>query len=141
MADQRLRDVSTRPPLTCTRFGHRNVQGLALRRAARCARWSTTDRDDEVNLLYNGGDYGWNPVPGYNESVPMTDQGLPGHQIEREVESGYPTVATSGGTFVSGKKWGSLDGALAVAHFKASGCLFLTFDGRQVHPASGSRRR
>ena len=38
--------------------------------------WSVehgTYRDDEVNKLVAGGNYGWNPVPGYNESVPMTD--------------------------------------------------------------------
>ena len=61
------------------------------------------DRDDEVNLLSNGGDYGWNPVPGYNESVPMTDQGLPGKQIAAAWSSGFPTVATSGASFVAGQ--------------------------------------
>jgi len=58
-------------------FGHRNVQGLARRWDGTL--WSVeqgTYRDDEVNLLRNGGDYGYNPVPGYNESVPMTDQSL-----------------------------------------------------------------
>ena len=30
-------------------------------------------QDDEINLLVSGGNYGWNPVPGYNESVSMTD--------------------------------------------------------------------
>ena len=86
-------------------------------------------RDDEVNLLVNGGDYGWNPVPGYNESVPMTDQSLPGKQLKARWRSGNPTLATSGGGFVNGAKWGALDGALAVACLKASRVLFLTFDG------------
>jgi glucose/arabinose dehydrogenase len=88
-----------------------------------------SDRDDEVNLLRNGGDYGWNPVPGYNESVPMTDPSLPGKQIKAKWRSGFPTLATSGGSFVNGKKWGALDGALAVACLKASRVLFLTFNG------------
>jgi len=30
-------------------------------------------RDDEINLLRSGRNYGWDPVPGYNETVPMTD--------------------------------------------------------------------
>ena len=101
-------------------FGHRNVQGLAQR--ADGTLWSAEhgpDRDDEVNLLRNGGDYGWNPVPGYNESVPMTDQGLPGQQIEAAWSSGSPTVATSGASFVAGKRWGWYDGTLAVAALKA----------------------
>jgi glucose/arabinose dehydrogenase len=110
-------------------YGHRNVQGLAQR--ADGSLWNIeqgSDRDDEVNLLVNGGDYGWNPVPGYNESVPMTDQSLPGQQQEARWRSGFPTVATSGGTFVAGSQWGALDGALAVACLKASRVLFLTFD-------------
>jgi glucose/arabinose dehydrogenase len=116
-------------------FGHRNVQGLALRKDGSV--WSMEhgpDRDDEVNLLINGRDYGWHPVPGYNESVPMTDQGLPGRQVAARWSSGYPTLATSGGTFVYGKEWGSLKGALAVACLKASRVVFMTFDkkGRLV---------
>ena len=111
-------------------FGHRNVQGVAERDDGTL--WSIEQgsfRDDEVNLLVNGGDYGWNPVPGYNESVPMTDQSLPGKQFKARWRSGNPTLATSGGGFVNGDKWGALDGALAVACLKASRVLFLTFDG------------
>ena len=51
-------------------FGHRNVQGLAQR--ADGTLWSVehgTDRDDEVNQLAGGDNYGWNPVPGYNETT------------------------------------------------------------------------
>jgi aldose sugar dehydrogenase len=110
-------------------YGHRNVQGVAER--ADGTLWSIeqgTYRDDEVNLLVNGGDYGYNPVPGYNESVPMTDQSLPGKQRKARWRSGNPTLATSGGGFVNGDKWGALDGALAVACLKASRVLFLTFD-------------
>lgn len=112
-------------------FGHRNVQGLAQR--ADGSLWSVEhgpSRDDEVNLLVNGGDYGWNPVPGYNESVPMTDFGLPGKQYGAKWRSGVPTLATSGASFVYGKKWGSLNGALAVAALKATRVLFLTFDAK-----------
>ena len=110
-------------------YGHRNVQGVAER--ADGTLWSIEQgsfRDDEVNLLVNGGDYGWNPVPGYNESVPMTDQSLPGTQLKARWRSGSSTLATSGGGFVNGAKWGALDGALAVACLKASRVLFLTFD-------------
>ena len=110
-------------------YGHRNVQGLAQR--ADGSLWSIeqgTYRDDEVNRLVDGGDYGYNPVPGYNEDVPMTDQSLPGDQVEARWSSGDPTLATSGGTFVRGAQWGSLRGALAVAALKASRIVFLSFD-------------
>lgn len=110
-------------------FGHRNVQGLAQR--ADGTLWSVEhgpDRDDEVNLLTPGGDYGWEPVPGYDESVPMTDQGIPGDQIDAAWSSGNPTIAPGGATFVQGDQWGDLDGALAMAVLKDQEVLFLSFD-------------
>lgn len=110
-------------------YGHRNVQGLAQRTDGSI--WSVehgSSRDDEVNRLVPAGDYGWNPVPGYNESVPMTDQSLPGVQQEAAWSSGQPTLATSGAAWVRGDQWGSLDGSLAVAALKASRVLFLRFD-------------
>ena len=58
----------------------------------------------------------------------MTDQSLPGTQLEARWRSGDPTLATSGATFVKGRQWGALDGTLAVAALKASRVLFLTFD-------------
>lgn len=110
-------------------YGHRNVQGLAQRPDG--SLWSVEHgsyRDDEVNLLVKGGDYGWNPVPGYNEEVPMTDQSLPGTQQEARWSSGTPTLATSGAAWVDGAKWGDLDGTLAVAALKAGEVLFMRFD-------------
>jgi aldose sugar dehydrogenase len=113
-------------------WGHRNVQGLAQR--ADGTLWSVehgSDRDDEVNLLRNGADYGWNPVPGYDESVPMTDPSLPGRQVKARWRSGFPTLATSGADWLpqahrSG--WGRYRGTLAVAALKASRVLFMRFD-------------
>ncbi len=110
-------------------YGHRNIQGLAVRRDGTL--WSAEhgpDRDDEINLLQDGGDYGWHPVPGYNESVPMTDQGLPGRQINARWSSGSPTLATSGASFVTGKRWGWYNGTLAVAALKGSRVVFFKFD-------------
>lgn len=107
-------------------YGHRNVQGLSQRSDGTL--WSIeqgTGRDDEVNRLINGGDYGYNPVPGYNESVPMTDQSLPGDQINAAWSSGDPTLAASGGGFVYGKRLGAYNGTLAVAILKDQRVLFL----------------
>lgn len=129
MAGNPFADAATARRLVWT-YGHRNVQGLAQRDDGTL--WSVEQgsyRDDEVNLLVPGGDYGWNPVPGYDESVPMTDQSLPGEQQDARWSSGDPTLATSGGAWVSGRQWGSLDGTLAVAALKASRVVFLRFDG------------
>ncbi len=128
MADNPFADASSARRFVWT-YGHRNVQGLAQRPDG--SLWSVEHgsyRDDEVNLLVPGGDYGWNPVPGYNESVPMTDQGLPGVQQEAAWSSGDPTVATSGAAWVRGAQWGPLEGTLAVAALKASEVLFMRFD-------------
>ncbi|WP_134767604.1 PQQ-dependent sugar dehydrogenase [Nocardioides sp. 1609] len=116
-------------------YGHRNVQGLAERRDGTL--WSAEQgsyRDDEVNRLVPGGDYGWNPVPGYDESVPMTDQDLPGTQQDARWSSGPSTVATSGATFVRGRKWGGLNGALAVGVLKDQELLFIRFDADGFNP-------
>ena len=113
-----------------TSFGHRNVQGLAER--ADGTIWSMEhgpDRDDEVNEITLGGDYGWNPGAGYDESVPMTDQDLPGKQIEAAWSSGNPTIATGGGTFIPvQERWGAYGGALAVAVLKDQELRIISFD-------------
>jgi glucose/arabinose dehydrogenase len=95
--------------------------------------WSVehgTDRNDEVNRLRGGGNYGWHPVPGYNESRPMTDFSLPGRQFGARWKSGFPTVATSGATWVRGRQWGAYNGALAVCALKASRLFFMKFNNK-----------
>jgi glucose/arabinose dehydrogenase len=112
-------------------WGHRNVQGLAQR--ADGTLWSVehgTDRDDEVNLLRPGRNYGWNPGPGYDESRPMTDHRLPGRQYAARWRSGHPTIAPSGADFVTGPGWGRLDGCLAVAVLKGRRLMFVKLDAR-----------
>lgn len=118
-------------------YGHRNVQGLAYRPGDRM--WSVehgTDRDDEANRLFPGANYGWNPVPGYDESTPMTDFSLPGRQHGARWKSGYPTIATSGAVWVRGAEWGSYRGTLAVCALKASKLVFMRFDGAQFQSIS-----
>lgn len=111
-------------------YGHRNIQGLAQRRDGTL--WNAEHGpgiEDEVNLLRNGGDYGWHPVPGYNEGVPMTDHSLPGRQIGARWDSGA-TPAASGAAFVRGSKWGAYEGSLAVACLEGNRVIFMKFDRR-----------
>lgn len=108
-------------------FGHRNVQGLAVRPGSGdvYAVEHGPDRDDEVNLLRAGADYGWAPVAGgYDESVPMTDPGLP-DAVPAVWTSGTPTIAPSGASFVEGPEWGAYDGLLLVGVLKDTGVLAL----------------
>ena len=108
-------------------YGHRNVQGLALRPGTD-QMWSVehgTFRDDEVNLLASGGNYGWDPVPAsdplfYDESRPMTDLTRHSDAVPAVRSSGNPTNAWSGAQFLTGAQWGTWEGALAVAALKDS---------------------
>lgn len=115
-------------------YGHRNVQGLALQPGTDTW-WSVEhgpDVDDEVNVLEPGGNYGWDPGPGYDEGVPMTDLDAFPDAVEAVWSSGDPTHATSGAVFLEGPQWGAWDGALAVAELKGSGVSILTVDGQEV---------
>ena len=100
-------------------YGHRNIQGMAFR--ASDGLGVTIEHgpnlDDEVNRLLPG-NFGWDPIPGYNQAVPMTDLTKFPSAIRAGKSSGSPTVAPSGATFVSGSQWGSWNGKLVVALLK-----------------------
>jgi len=119
-------------PLIYT-YGHRNVQGLALRPGSGDVYSAEhgPDIDDEINLLTSGANFGWNPVgsdPGdYNESVPMTDPNIAGAEPALW-SSGDPTLATSGATFLDGPEWGAYDGLMLVGLLKGEGILVLQFE-------------
>ena len=111
-------------------YGHRNIQGLAVRPGT-TELWSAehgTSRDDEINLSVRGGDYGWDPVPGYDETTPMTDLGKFPTARAALWSSGDPTVATSGATFLRGSAWGEWQGALAVGLLKGQGIYLMRFN-------------
>jgi aldose sugar dehydrogenase len=122
-------DPATRRIFT---YGHRNVQGLAVRPDGDQL-YSVEhgpDRDDEVNRLEAGANYGWDPATdgdGYDESVPMTDEDIEG-AVPAVWSSGSPTLATSGATFVEGSGWGEFDGALMIGLLKETGVLALRLD-------------
>jgi glucose/arabinose dehydrogenase len=114
-------------------YGHRNVQGIAFRGDGTV--WTAEhgpDRDDEVNVLNAGGNYGWDPVPGYNEGVPMTDFAKFPGAVGPSWRSGPSTVATSGMTFLIGAQWGPWQGALAVATLKDSRLRIQFYRGRAL---------
>jgi glucose/arabinose dehydrogenase len=114
-------------------YGHRNVQGLAVRPGTTqvFSVEQGTYRDDEVNLLRGGGNYGYDPVGAgtYDERVPMTDPRIPGARAA-VWSSGPATIATCGGTFLDGKRWGSYDGLLLLGVLKGEGVLALRLDRR-----------
>lgn len=103
-------------------YGHRNVQGLAMLLSPRNGIYGIsvehgTGKDDEVNVLAPG-NFGWDPVPNYNESVAMTNTTKFPNAIPAIWSSGDPTVAPSGATFVYGERWRDWSGDLVLAILK-----------------------
>jgi glucose/arabinose dehydrogenase len=101
--------------------GHRNVQGVAFRSAdgLGVSAEHGPSIDDEVNLLV-AGNFGWDPGPGYDESVPMTDLEKFPTAGEAIWSTGSPTLALAGATFIEGNTWGDWNGVLAVATLAAT---------------------
>ena len=98
--------------------GHRNIQGISFRADGfGVSAEHGPSTDDEVNELVLG-NFGWDPVPGYNESVDMTDTSKFPEAIEALWSSGSPTLAPSGSAFLEGSQWGAWDGAFVVAMLK-----------------------
>ena len=120
-------------------LGHRNAQGLAQQPGTGrvYAVDQGTTRDDEVNLLVAGGNYGYKPdrIPGiYDESVPMTDPVRVPDAIAAVWSSGSTTLATGSGAFVSGSGWGPWNGAFVMGGLKTKQLIFLRLaaDGQSV---------
>jgi len=115
-------------------YGHRNVQGIGFRPGdgKPYSIEHGPDCDDEVNALVPGGNYGWDPQqPGgggpYNQAVPMTDTVKFPDAIDAVWTSGCPTIAPSGGGFLSGVQWAGWNTGLAMAVLKGSQLRVLRF--------------
>ncbi|MBY4129477.1 PQQ-dependent sugar dehydrogenase [Rhodococcus fascians] len=111
-------------------LGHRNVQGLAIRPGTGQLYEveQGTSRDDELNLLEAGGNYGYRPdrrSSVYDESVPMTDPDRVPGALPAVWSSGDPTIATPDVTFTDGDQWGSWNGAAVVSSQQGEKLVFL----------------
>lgn len=115
-------------------YGHRNVQGIVLFDKPRddgvygYSIEHGSDRDDEINLLKSG-NFGWAPRVTYVErGIPMTDTARFPDAVQALWSSGSPTIAPSGGTLLTGEKWGTWQGAVAMAVLKAKQVRIMRFD-------------
>ncbi|MCK8613562.1 PQQ-dependent sugar dehydrogenase [Gordonia sp. C13] len=120
-------------------LGHRNIQGVAVAPGSGRVYVAEqgTSRDDELNLVVAGGNYGYKPDRTpliYDESVPMTDtQRVPG-AIGPVWSSGNSTIATPGIAFLPDTGWGPYSGGLVLTALKGKRLVFLKLsdDGRRV---------
>ncbi len=114
-------------------YGHRNVQGLALFAQPIDGVYGYSvehgsDRDDEVNVLKNG-NFGWAPKVTYVErGIPMTDIARFPDAVSAIWSSGEPTIAPSGAVILKDEKWGTWNGALAMAVLKGKQVKLVWFD-------------
>lgn len=123
-ADEQQRYVLT--------YGHRNVQGVAVRPGTDqvFSAEHRPDNNDEVNLLRSGANYGWDPsqggtVGGYDESVPMTDRARFPDAVRAVWASGSTTQAICAATFLDGEQWDASDGALVLTALKGAKLILL----------------
>jgi len=100
-------------------LGHRNPQGIAFQPGTNRVYVVEhgPDRDDEINLLSPGANYGWPCVTGADH-VYTTGGGCQTAYSDPRWSSGVPTLAASGATFVSGSQWGDYNGNLWVSTLK-----------------------
>ena len=118
-------------------YGHRNVQGITFLKTTSSLNPVGVSSehgpgiDDEINMLSKG-NFGWDPIPGYNEAVPMTDLNKYPDGIEAVWSSGNPTIAISGITQINGKLWRIWDGAVAVAALRGNQVKILKFEDNKL---------
>ncbi|MBB4968556.1 PQQ-dependent sugar dehydrogenase [Saccharothrix violaceirubra] len=112
-------------------YGHRNVQGIAVRSDGLVLTAEHgPSTDDEINL-HKPGNFGWDPSKGgtqdrYDESVPMTDTRRFPDAVPAVWSSGRPTEAISAAAFLSGPQWKTLDGWLAVTALRGTKLLLFS---------------
>jgi glucose/arabinose dehydrogenase/putative cell wall-binding protein len=102
-------------------MGHRNPQGIAFRPGTNqvYAAEHGPDRDDEVNLIVAGGNYGWPCYTGAENAYQSDPScGPAGAYRNPAWASGTPTIATSGLAFADGSPWADHHGHLYVAQLK-----------------------
>jgi glucose/arabinose dehydrogenase len=116
-------------PTAVYTLGHRNPQGIAIRPSDGLIMSVEhgTDRDDEINHVLPGANFGYACYSGADSVGPALEQEGSGRALCVEDpaayqapawSSGNPTIATSGATFLVGDAWGDWQGHLVVTTLK-----------------------
>jgi glucose/arabinose dehydrogenase len=113
-------------------IGHRNPQGIAFQPGTGrvYAVEHGPEKDDEINWIRKGRNYGWPCVTGKNHPYRPGTEGCPGtSSFTLPVWSTEgPTLATSNGVFVRSSRWESWAGDLLVSTLKQRDLRRFSFD-------------
>ena len=114
-------------------IGHRNPQGIAFEPGTgrAYAVEHGPDRDDEINWIRGGRNYGWPCVTGTNNSFRPTTPGCPGGTSSFALpawSSEGPTLATSNGVFLKTGKWDTWQGHMVVSTLKEQDLRRFSFE-------------
>lgn len=101
-------------------YGHREITGLTWHPVSGLlyAMERGPGREDEINVIVPGGNYGWNPAAKsaftyQTDGVPMTDLTI-ANARPAAWSSGNNVAGLGPGIFVQGSQWGLLSGNLAI---------------------------
>ncbi len=116
-------------------YGHRNVQGLALRPGSDQV-WTGEfgpQGGDEINLTKPGANYGWPSITygvDYGGGVISNKTSAPG--MEQPVVYWKPSISPSGMTFYNGDQFPKWKGNLFIGALSGAHLRRLTFEGDKV---------
>ena len=122
-----------RPPDARLQLGHRNPQGITTQpgTGAVYAVEHGPDRDDEINRILGGSNFGWPCYTGAGmRNTPYGGPCSPASSYSNPVwASGSTTWATSNATFFVTPNWGDWNGQLVVATLKEMDLRHYTLSG------------
>ena len=108
-------------------YGHRNPQGLVFANNKLYASEHGPDKDDEINLIEKGRNYGWPNVNGFcDESGENTFCNT--NNVREPLKSWTPTIAPSGLTYYNHSLIPQWKNSLILAVLKGSKIIMLKLD-------------
>jgi glucose/arabinose dehydrogenase len=115
-------------------LGHRNPQGIAFQvnTGYVYAIEHGPERDDEINWILPGRNYGWPCFTDAGRPYQTSGCGAPSNYTHSRWSSGSPTIATSNGVFVTGSNWRDFRNNLFVATLKEQDVRRFTVSGTAI---------
>lgn len=98
-------------------LAHRNPQGLVFANNKIYSTEHGTDKDDELNIINEGGNYGWPRVEGFCDT-PEEQVYCEENEVVEPIFSWTPTVAVSGIDYYSGQRFPMFDNSILVTTLK-----------------------